>query len=214
MAKANDSNSPLDSSRLVVASAARFEAENLLQVLARQNRVVTFVEVGVGPIRSAAVSMSLRKIVAGRPVLFVGSCGASLFSGSPTLIAADSVEWRPVDVRAGDSYVVQNTETLKPLSPLNFDHNLPRVQVSCSGSITLKAELKENVFENLELYSVACSWLGVCQSFSAVLGVTNQLGPDAHLEWRQNFKIIGAQIANFFESNGSDACTVATPGAR
>lgn len=171
------------SSRLIVAAAAAFEAEAALNVLCSNHVSFTFIEVGIGALKSAQVAARMRDLVLGRPVLFLGSCGASQFSQCE-LIAAACVSWAPADVRHGESYLIPDKEPPVVLSPLPVP-SLRACEISCSSSITSRSEKSVHVYENLELYSTAMSWQPIATAFWGLLGVTNELGPQAHAQWKK-----------------------------
>jgi hypothetical protein len=189
------------SNRIVVASAAKFEATPLLDKLIYRGISFTYIEVGIGAIRSAQISSSFRKVVQGRTILFVGSCGSSSNFTEPYLISPNAVKWNPIDVRQSRSYLVKNAEPkylLSPHSELNQDGNT--TEVSCSSSISLDFEPSPNVFENLELYSVCANWVQICARFYCTLGVTNQLGPNSHESWLKYHRDAAIKTAIFYDT--------------
>ena len=192
------------SDRLIVASAASFESQLLLQALARLAADVTFIEVGVSSITSSGLASRLVDIIRGRDVLFVGSCGISSPFDHPKLFAINRVKWAPVDVRRGDSYLVNGSEPELVLNGrLDLIRGLEPGCASCSSSISLLHELKSDqvVLENLELYSAAKAWSYQAKSFTAILGTTNQIGPNAHSEWKKNFRLVAKMTANHIDSS-------------
>lgn len=172
--------------RLIIAAAALFEAKEVLDVLSAKLVPVTFIEVGIGAIKSAQIAARTASLVAGRDVLFIGSCGTSNLFCKPSIISAASVQWEPPDVRHGESYLIPHAEPEIALDVL--PGKLAVGKISCSGSITLRAENSADIYENLELYSVASTWRPTVHRFWSILGVTNQLGPNAHQEWKKNFR--------------------------
>lgn len=188
-------------SRLIIASAGRFEALSLLGELSQAGIAHTYIEVGVGAVRSALISKSLQAIARDRVVIFVGSCGQSKFFSKPYLVHPEKVNWAPSDVRSGRGYLVPGAEPTLSLSRIQTTETICRVEVSCAASITLHDDPKDHVFENLELYSVASAWQGVAKNFFAILGVTNQLGPDAHQQWKQHHGEVSRETADFVMRN-------------
>lgn len=186
--------------RLIVASAALFEAKETLAVFESRGIPVTFIEVGVGAIRSAQITSRLADLVTGRPVLFLGSCGTSNSFHHPTLITGRTVHWAPADVRFGESYLIPGVEPQIELSPLSVNF-LKECAVSCSASITSRVEKNPDVYENLELYSTASAWRHRTAQFWSVLGITNQLGPHAHADWKKHFRDVAHLTAKFVEEH-------------
>lgn len=182
-------------SRLIVAAAASFESEAALKILSAEGVPFTFIEVGIGAIKSAQIAARMRDLVRCRPVLFLGSCGASRFSQCE-LITVDYVNWAPPDVRHGESYLIPGKEPPLKLNPLPVP-SLRVGTVSCSSSITSRAERTDHVYENLELYSTAASWLPVASEFWSLLGITNELGPKAHAQWKKHHLEVAALTATF-----------------
>lgn len=187
--------------RLIIASAACFEVKELLNLLAVKRIPTTFIEVGIGSIKSAQVAARTTSLVAGRSVLFIGSCGSSEALSSDKLISGTTVVWAPPDVRHKESYLVPNAEPGIVLDPLPEGISIRQEGISCSSSITLRSEKSAGVFENLELYSVASAWRSSCRNFWSMLGVTNQLGPNAHQEWKKNFRDVAQLTANFIDAH-------------
>ena len=58
----------------------------------------------------------------------------------------------------------------------------------------------EGHVENLELYSCIGEIAAQAASLAVVLAVTNAIGPDAHLQWRQNFAGAAGMTAEFVSS--------------
>ncbi|MCX6127257.1 MAG: hypothetical protein NTV34_21250 [Proteobacteria bacterium] len=187
--------------RLVIAAAGGFEAEPLLAAMSALNFPFTFVEVGIGSTKASLIACALRGMVYNRTVLFIGSCGASREVTDAFLVCPSSVVWRPSDVRHGDSYLIPGAEPRIPLDRPSFLTQLPAVEVSCAGSITLRPEIIEEVYENLELYSVASAWAPIAKNLVGILGVTNQLGPQAHLQWQLNHRLVANLTASLVSQN-------------
>lgn len=184
-------------SRLIVAAAAFFEARDVLEALAAHSRPVTFIEVGIGAIKSAQIAARTTALINNRPVLFIGSCGTSDEFRGPELISARSVTWAPADVRHGESYLIPFAEPEVALDPLTRSGLLNECIISCSASITSRKDPQSGIYENLELYGVASAWKCRTSNFRSILGVTNLLGPDAHLQWKANHKEVGRLTAVF-----------------
>jgi purine-nucleoside phosphorylase len=148
---------------------------------------------GVGAITAAVATARLLSALTPRQVLFVGTCGA-YGQGLPVgsfLRASDALALS-LDVLDGGAYrpdieVHRWPATLACDPPLPF----PAVSVAVPPGITRTAEgaRRLGVFaaaEHLELTGVfaACHEAGI--PCAAVLVVANQVGPDAHAQWRAN----------------------------
>jgi hypothetical protein len=186
------------SNRLVIASAAMFEAKATISLFEKKDIPFTYIEVGVGAIQASAISKSFSSLVEGRHVLFLGSCGTSATFSAPYLVQAKSVHWNPGDVRRGHGYLVPNAEPSIHLRSIN-SHRIDSIDIACASSIALLTDNRPDIYENLELYSVARNWVPMAATMTAVLGVTNHIGPNAHSEWVKNFKDVSFQTSNYFE---------------
>ena len=187
------------SPRFIVAAAALFEASATMKILTEAGVPFTFIEVGIGAIKSAHIAARTTELVRGRPILFLGSCGTSQFSECQ-LVTAKSVAWAPADVRHGESYLIPGIEPLITLDAIQA--NTMRIcDISCSSSITSRAEKKPDIYENLELYSTASAWRSVAGMFWSILGVTNQLGPNAHAQWKKHHGDVAHMTATFLKTH-------------
>lgn len=151
---------------------------------------------GIGGVAAAAgLAMLMTMHQPGR-VIVLGTCGAlgrGLSIGS--LVAPKIVRWVDPGVLIGTSHMPPNV--YKPLQIAPWPGLPPAVCVQ-TPSITLAAEHATRLatmseggmpaVEHLELYSMAF----VAQTFgvpiSAILGVTNAVGPTGHRDWVANHK--------------------------
>ena len=175
-----------------VLSAASFEVQFIKEHFGDR---FEYFNIGVGVHEAVKNSFQLKSKLVDQDVLFVGSCGTfSDHFSQIELVGVDRVIWSPTCERQGLSY-----QAIKPLEPIQLDsspiQDIRKVTTLCSPNISLKADLpeslrlqREQLVENLELYSAARELVPVCRSFQAVLAVVNSVGPDAHVEWKQNFK--------------------------
>ena len=147
---------------------------------------------GVGPIAAAVRAGAL--VESRRPtcVVLVGTAGA--YPGGPavgTLIAASRVGMSWGVSTLGLGYMPL------PLSPVTCDDRLlgllglETYPVLTTGCITTDPDLAHRLadgwtVEHLEAFSVAHACREVGIPFVAVLGITNQVGPNAHAEWLAN----------------------------
>ncbi len=146
--------------------------------------------VGVGPILAAARTAALIARRQPDAVLLLGTGGA--YHGGPaigTAVVAASVGLSYGVAAMGLGYVprqpppIRGDEALLRRLP-----GLPQHHVLTTGAITTDLTLAERIadgysVEHLEAFGVAiaCQQAGV--PFLAVLGIANDVGPDAHTQW-------------------------------
>lgn len=188
--------------RLVIASAAKFESDDVIARLADHGILATQIIVGIGLIDSAQIAARLRNLVYGRDVVFCCTGGILGRFAGVRLFQARSVRLRPVDLRLGQSYIVEGTEPSIELTSLSF--SLPPCNVSGSATISLVAENGDGQsadIETLELYSVAKAWGPCARTLTGVVASTNAVGPNAHMEWKNNFREAASKTANAVVEN-------------
>jgi futalosine hydrolase len=144
---------------------------------------------GVGPVRAAA--STARRLSGHRPsaVVLLGTAGR--YPGGPpvgTVVCAVRIGWSEGVAVLGLGYVPKPPVPLMTHIDVRDPLGLPGVNVLTTGAVTTDPELAAKLgrdwdVENLEAYSVAyaCAEAGV--PFAAVLGITNDAGPDAHVQW-------------------------------
>ncbi|MDB4980250.1 MAG: purine-nucleoside phosphorylase, partial [Myxococcales bacterium] len=133
--------------------------------------------------------------------LFVGTAG--VYPGPSAVLeigtAAVAGELRLVSTATlrGDAYhpapLVATAETTPALrAQLRRAADTPLATVACPLAITQTAALARRIaatgaaLENLEAFAVARAAAAAGIPFAAVLGITNQVGPRAHAQWRAN----------------------------
>jgi purine-nucleoside phosphorylase len=147
------------------------------------------VPVGIGPVIAAATAGSI--LAQRRPdaVILIGTCGS--YAGGPpigTAVVADRLGLAFGVAAMGLGYVP------RPPGPIACDPDLmarialPRFSVLTCGAVTTDLTLAERLAdgwqcEHLEAYGVATACHAAGIPFLVVLGVTNRVGPDAHVEW-------------------------------
>jgi nucleoside phosphorylase len=163
--------------------------------------------VGVGTVDAGIGAAGAIARVKPRRVIFVGTAGVypaatrtrarSLAIGSAALAG----ELRLVSAAAlrGDAYhpaplvaAATTTPTLLHLlaRAAGAETPAPIVQVACPLAITRAPALARRfaatgaALENLEAFAVARAAAAAGVEFAAVLGISNQVGPRAHNEWR------------------------------
>ena len=149
-------------------------------------------ELGVGLVRATATLAA--HLARHRPdhVVLVGTAGA---------LPTD----RPDPPTIGDALVVTEAMLGSPAAVLDLGYiplapgpltpfappGSPRVRALCNLAITTDPALatifgRECDLENMEVYGVAWACTIAAVPWSAVLGVTNRVGPEAHAQWRAN----------------------------
>lgn len=187
----------------VVIAAAKFEVDPLVNGLQQRGHTPDTLLVGVGAIAAAKKSRQIAEQCRGRDVIFVGTCGSFANFSRVYLIRASEVSWSPTCERLKFSYTVKDSApsvALPEASP--FCQGLPVRRVICSPGISLVSALPEGfatetTVENLELYSCISEIVQQCQSLSVVLAVTNFVGPESHLQWKQNYALAAGMTAEY-----------------
>lgn len=147
------------------------------------------VPVGIGPVVAAATAATVLERHRPRAVILVGTCGA--YRGGPaigTAVVAERVGLAFGVSAMGLGYVP------RPPGPISTDSDLldkligPRVSVLTCGAVTTDPTLGDRLadgwdVEHLECFGVATACQAAGIPFAAVLGVANEVGPDAHMEW-------------------------------
>jgi hypothetical protein len=181
---------------LIVASAAPFETLPLMEKLATAGIRATQITVGVGAVSSAICAGRLLDVVAGRDVMFCCTGGVLGTFKDVHVYQARSVKFSPPDVRRSQSYLVADSE------PELFPHSVPSTLSPCtvagSSTISLVEEQSSGpqpVLETLELYSVAKAWHSVAKTFTGLVAVTNQVGPNAHRQWLAQHRLAATLTA-------------------
>jgi hypothetical protein len=176
-------------SRIVIASAAAFETDDLVLNLERAGLVFTRIVTGIGLTQASITCARLLEVVQGRHVFFICTGGVIGSDPSMRVYSARRVRLCPHDIRSGSSELVGDYDPTLILDgeDLGFGH------VDIAGSLGVSVRLEanrrhDNMVETIELYGVARAWQHQTKSFSAFVTTTNQTGPDARDQWRQNFK--------------------------
>ena len=199
---------------LVVIAAASFELDPLVHSLQQRGLTPDHLMTGVGAVKAAQNSLSLAKKCRGKDVIFVGSCGSFTPFEQVQLVRASSVIWSPTGERMGLAYGVAGTNPPVELPPPPaWVQSLPERVVACGPSISLVSRPPEGygadrVVENLELYSCAGAISRQAKSFCAILGITNQVGSEAHSQWKQHFTSAAGKTAEFISSQLPDKSTL------
>jgi len=188
---------------LLIVSAAKFEVDPLLRELYKKQVNYSYFELGVGPIHAAKKYSELEKICAYKKVLYIGTCGSFAPFHKPYLIQAEKTYWMPTGLRSGLSHA---QESWYP--PLSFTHksklDLPKKVILTSPELSLNPKIssklnlgiKEELYENMELYPIAEA-LKKSPSLEIILAVTNEIGERGHEQWKKNFKEVALLTRDF-----------------
>ncbi len=185
---------------LIIIAAVPFEIEPLIASLTALGVRVEPYYCGIGPIAAAQFAGSIQARIRQRHVFYVGTCGVFGSFDKPWLIRASSVGWEDYGLRSGESYAVPDS---LPAYELNTYHGctreLPAGPLVSTATISKHnydaAEYHSPKFENLELYGLAKPMLESAMTFSPILAVTNDVGPDAHEQWKNWHRAAAQQTA-------------------
>lgn len=145
--------------------------------------------VGVGPIVAAVRATMLLEQRKPSRVVLIGTAGS--YAGGPAIgsvVAASRVGWSYGVAALGLGYVP------RPPAPLDGDPEmleelgLPRHPVLTVGAVTTDLGLAQRLadgwaVEHLEAFGVALACREAQVPFVAVLGISNEVGRDAHVQW-------------------------------
>lgn len=137
--------------------------------------------VGIGGIAAAAGATEL--ILAAQPdwVVFVGTCGTYGEHELGNLLTPSEVYYWDPQIATGEAHLP--ADLYPPIALLPWD-GYPETVCFQTPHISLAAMDAEGV-EHLELYAVAYAAQRLNVQVTALLGVSNVVGPDGHKEWQQ-----------------------------
>ena len=145
--------------------------------------------VGVGPVVAAANAARILEQRRPDRVVLIGTAGS--YAQGPAIgqaIAASrcALSWGIAAMGLG--YVPRAPEPVECDASMLARINLPRHAVLTVGAITTDRTLARRIadgytVEHLEAFGVALACKHVGIPFLAVLGITNDVGPDAHVQW-------------------------------
>lgn len=204
---------------LCIVSAIDVEVSPLLKLLdankadsseiwvdSTNNILIT--SVGVGYLDAA---INLKEILLKYPqidrVIFCGSAG--VYPGNQKIKVGDLCSCADTVLSDGAAEMklsryasIMNRQPIT--AQLLTNSVLPKTRVATTISLTLSDEMAEKIatashadLENMELYGIA----SVCQkasiSWNGLLGITNTVGSNGHLEWKQNYHKIAEKCSQF-----------------
>ncbi len=147
---------------------------------------------GVGPVVAAVRAAILIESMRPDAVILVGTAGS--YPGGPavgTAIAAERVGLSWGVAVLGLGYVPRPPVPVLCDPALLSRIDLPRHSVLTVGAVTTDPDLAERLSdgwttEHLEAFSVAFACAKANIPFVAVLGIANEVGPGAHVQWLTN----------------------------
>ena len=156
--------------------------------------------VGVGAVRAGVGAARALAQTQPRAVVLIGSAGA--YRGGPpvgAVVQAARVGLADAAAAVGLGY------TPLPPAPLWADPALrrwlalPEVDVLTTGAITTDPPTADRLgagwqLEHLEAWAVAFAASEAGVPFAAVFGVANEVGPDAHAQWRAHHDAVEAAV--------------------
>lgn len=178
-------------SRIIIASAAAFETDDIIKNVGEISHDITRVVTGVGLTQSAIVAANTTDLVEGRHVIFCCTAGIVGTFKDVNIFCATSLELAPWDVRHKKTELLGQFDRSIQLNSLKF--KLPACRVVCGLGISVKEDStecipNEIVTETIEAYSVARAWAERALTFSVLVATTNATGQDARDQWRRNFE--------------------------
>lgn len=192
---------------IVIVAAAKFEIDPLLTAFKQIGVDVEYQLVGIGAINSAKNAKAIADSCRKKSVIFIGTCGTFASFSEIQLIRANTVHWSPACERLGLGYTVRDTApTITLPQPPTWVCSLPVREVLCSPTISLTDKLPNSIspdisVENLELYSCIDEIATSCDQLAVILAITNQIGPDSHIQWRQHFEAAAQRASDFVIGN-------------
>jgi nucleoside phosphorylase len=173
--------------RLVIASAASFETDELIQSLENRSVSVTRIITGIGLVASAMIAAQLRDLVEGRHVIFCGTGGVIGAFKDVSLHMAKSIELAPYDVRLGSAEILANFDPKIELRRLPFKFSDCRGVSSLGISIGPESAPEGPLtIETIELYAIARAWATRAKTLTAIIGTTNATGPSGRSDWKEH----------------------------
>ncbi len=145
--------------------------------------------VGVGPIVAAVRATMLLEQRKPSHVVLVGTGGS--YAGGPPIgsaIAASRLGWSYGVAALGLGYVPRPPPALDADLEMLERLNLPRHPVLTVGAVTTDLALASRLsdgwsVEHMEAFAVALACREAQVPFVAVLGISNEVGRDAHVQW-------------------------------
>jgi purine-nucleoside phosphorylase len=201
----------LSNVRTWIVSAWLPEHKSLIDVLSRGRIVETvspnlkvtgpyaFLTTGVGTPRASmvlgsALTSALRAGSQTQSVFFVATAGA--YQPSAVLNSAHLVStalWSDAALAVGQSYLpqVDRFDELRASPEQGRQSRQKALRALSTPSITLDNSVARSFsmcadLENLEIFGIALAASFAKIQWNAVLGISNHVGPDAHIQWKRH----------------------------
>lgn len=181
--------------KIVLVSAAKFESTPTFELLKSHGINALQIEVGIGPLNAAKNCRQVAAQAQDQHVVFMGTAGTFGEFNKPYLVTAGEVIWLPTSVRTSQAYLIDGIEPPIPaIKHSALFQGLQTATVICCPAISKITTLPPSfsththVVENLELYSCIAEISESASQFDTVLGITNQIGESAHVQWKMNFQ--------------------------
>ncbi len=164
--------------------------------------------VGVGQFHSLARFGELLATEKPSAVILAGSCGSVEKADILQLCLCHHFAFPAVPNEELPEFLEQSFSThpaceaagLMPATVLqNYGVSLD-AEKFLAGSKKIPADFPRRLVENMEAASLALACKRRSIPFSALLCVTNEIGPDARAQWRKNFPSAGVKLARAFSS--------------
>lgn len=177
--------------RVIVASAAAFETDDIIRGANQASYEITRIVTGVGLTQSAIVAANTRELVEGRHVIFCCTAGAIGPFKDVGIFSAKSLELGPWDVRHQKTELLEQFDGPVILNPIEF--KFPKSRVVCGLGISVAEESSMHpsidiLTETIEAYSVARAWIDRAKTFTVLVATTNATGANARAQWKRNFE--------------------------
>lgn len=164
--------------------------------------------VGIGQFRSLMHFTEL--LVREKPgaVLLAGTCGAVDKADAMRIYLCNHFAFPTVANEEVPEFLEQNFFTSPALAATgfapatvlqNYGVSLDKEKFSANAQ-KIPPDFPKPFVENMEAASLALACRRAGISFSALLCVTNQIGPTARTEWKQNFTAAGEKLAHTIPS--------------
>ncbi|MFK7931371.1 MAG: phosphorylase [Myxococcota bacterium] len=152
--------------------------------------------VGIGPVVAAATTAALLATHRPARVVLIGTCGAYPSNGTPgdasqtigAAIVASRVGLGSGVAALGLGYVPRPPAAIACDPELVAMATVPAKAVLTCPAVTTDEELVNRLgdgwdVEHMEAFGVAWACRAAGVPFTAILGIANVVGPDAHVEW-------------------------------
>lgn len=136
-------------------------------------------------------------------VILAGTCGTTNTADIGRIYACQHFAFPSVQKEDLPEFMEQSFSTVNAIDVANFsaatvlqNHgvSLDRLKFE-SNAIKIPQSYPQPIVENMEAASVALACKRSAIHFTALLCVTNEIGPNARTEWKKNFRSAGAKLA-------------------